>query len=154
MRKLLFILLTVFVISCSQKEIIFKDNLGNDIKLSALNDKWLIVSYWAPWCHTCLQEIPELNKFYKLHQNKNLVLVGVNYDNYETESLAATLQKTNITFPVLTSDPSTAWNLGAIDAVPTTFILNPKGKVMKKIVGPTTEQALSTTLAELQKIPA
>jgi thiol-disulfide isomerase/thioredoxin len=150
MRKLLFILLACCLfISCS-KQPSFKDTEGNSIQLSKLN-KWVVLTYWAPWCHTCMKEIPELNRFYKNNQNKNITVLGVNFENPSIDVLITDVKKSKITFPVLTSDPSNAWQIGDIAAIPMTFIINPQGKVVKQISGPVTEASLTSILDALKE---
>jgi hypothetical protein len=55
-----------------------------------------------------------------------------------------------IRYPILTTDPGAAWNLTDVDAIPTTFIIDPQGQVVKKITGTTTENALLNTIEGLQ----
>ena len=57
---------------------LMQDMSGHPVSLSDLRGKWVFINYWASWCHTCIDEIPELNRFYE--QNKNIALFAVNYD--------------------------------------------------------------------------
>lgn len=120
----------------------FHDAEGRPVRLGDLQNKWLIINYWADWCDSCVEEIPELNNFYQHNQNKNIVLIGVNYDQLSQPDLKQAMQKSGITFPVLLEDPKLLWQLGEISVLPTTFIINPQGDVVKKIIGPNTERSL------------
>lgn len=128
----------------------FSDTFGDNIPLSKLKGKWVIINYWADWCDGCIAEVPELNSFYLHNKDKNILIYGVNYDQLPVDSLKISIQKIGISFPVLTEDPNSVWGLGAINMLPVTFIINPEGKIAKTIVGPSTEQSIKQILYELQ----
>lgn len=118
------------------------DSEGRLMKLSDLHNKWIVVNYWAEWCGGCVEEIPELNRFYQHNQDKNIVVLGVNYDQPPSLYLQQSIRRIGIEFPVLQEDPRMLWQLGDIAVLPTTFIINPQGDVVRKIIGPNTEQSL------------
>ncbi len=120
----------------------FHDAQGRLIKMSDLRGKWVIINYWADWCGGCIEEIPELNRFYEHNKDKNIVIFGVNYDQLPPVYLQQSMRQIGIEFPVLLEDPRVAWQLGDVSVLPTTFIVNPQGDVMRKIIGPNTEQSL------------
>jgi peroxiredoxin len=136
-------------IGCSRENSVLHDAKGHEITISQLKGKWIIVNYWAAWCASCLKEIPELNHFYQRNHHKNIVLFGVNYDRLSLSDLQQTIDKTHIAFPVVLEDPAQIWLLNGIEALPVTFIIDPQGKVVKRIVGASTEQSLLATLREL-----
>lgn len=141
-RVLFFLLCSITMIGCAQDHSRLHDSEGRIIKMSDLKNKWIIVNYWADWCESCIEEIPELNRFYQNNQDKNIVILGVNYDRLPRPYLNDAIRKTGIVFPVLLEDPSELWRLGEVTVLPTTFIVNPQGDVVKKIIGPNTEQSL------------
>lgn len=128
----------------------FRDTTNHSIQLSKLRGNWVVINYWAAWCHSCVEEIPELNRFYQHNQNKAVRFFGVNFDNLPPADLKLTMNKFNIHFPVMTHDPSQAWGLGEVTALPAIFIINPQGKLVKKMIGSNTEKSLATTLTKLQ----
>lgn len=149
LRKIIFLLLTMFLVSCSQNDPTFHDAQGQEISLSQLKGKWLIINYWADWCGSCIEEIPELNRFYE--HNKDILIFGVNYDHPPIDELKKFVTKRNIKYPVFNEDPSQVWQFGVLGVVPTTFIINPEGRVVKTINGPTSEKSLLSMVHQLQK---
>lgn len=129
---------------------VFNDTQSHQVQLTKLKDKWIVVNYWASWCPTCMQEVPELNRFHEHNQNRNIIMLGVNYDHLPTDSLRQAVREANVSFPVLTEDPAEAWKLHGVVVLPTTFIINPEGKVVKKIIGTNTERSLLDTIHELE----
>ena len=148
--KTIFILLcSLLLISCSQQDPVYHDTQGHAVQLTKLRGKWVIVNYWAAWCHPCVDEMPELNNFYKYAQDKNILIYGVDFDELPIDDLTRDAQSVGIAFPVLVDDPE-AWGLDEVSVIPTTFIINPKGVVVKKLVGSITEQTLIDVLHTLQ----
>jgi len=153
MRSLILILflLCFTTISYAHQKPVLHDATGKSIPLSDLKGKWIIVNYWAEWCDSCMEEVPELNKFYSNNQDKNVVLYGVEYDHIPTPKLRAAIAKMHINYPVIVEDPAAIWSLSAFDALPMTFIIGPHGRVVKKIMGESTEASLSAVIQTLQK---
>lgn len=152
MRNVILNLLLVLLIgSCSQKTGLLHDDKGNEIDISQLKGKWIIVNYWATWCDNCLKEIPEMNHFYQHNPYKNVVLYGVNFDRLAKADLQQAIRQTHIAYPVVLEDPAQTWAINGIDVLPMTFIINPHGQVVKRIVGRTTEQLLLDTIHQLKQ---
>lgn len=135
-------------------ETVFYDTKGNSVQLSLLRGKWVVINYWADWCSACRQEIPELNQFYKKIKDMDIIFYGVDYDDLTLTQLKNAAESLGIQYPILTSDPGSEWNLANVDVIPTTFIINPEGRVVKIISGTTTDSDLINTISELQSARA
>ena len=138
--KLFVLFCCIGLSACGEQYPIFHDHLGNILHLSNLKNKWVIINYWAGWCPLCVKEIPELNRFYRT--NKDITMYGVNFDQLQKENLQKAIQDAHIEFPVLIEDPAEALHLNPVNNLPTTFIIDPKGKVFRVILGATSTEAL------------
>ncbi len=132
----------MFTASISQADVSLKDTHGNSTQFSQLKGKWVILNFWAGWCESCVEEIPELNRFYK-NIPSNVVFYGVNQDAMSSSAQKAMIKKLNIQYPVLLSNPARALKLGNIVGIPATFVFNPEGKLVKKMYGNQTSRSLS-----------
>ncbi len=141
-RNIIFVMMVLVLSFYSYMAFSFHDATGRFIPISEFKNKWIIVNYWADWCDSCIEETPELNNFYKNNHDSNILIVGVNYDRLPNPVLRQAIQRTGILFPVLQEDPAEVWRLGEVTVLPTTFIINPDGDVVRKIIGPNTEQSL------------
>ena len=118
----------------SQADVQLMDTEGKIIPFSSLQGKWVLINYWAGWCNTCIDEIPQLNRFYRKHEN-NVALFSVNYDELPLYKQKRLIKKLHILYPSLMSDPASALGLGDIVGVPVTFVINPKGKLVDTLYG-------------------
>lgn len=107
--------------------------------LSDFQGKWLFINYWAEWCKPCLKEIPELNKF---SEEKNVVVIGFNYDHLDEEKLREQIRAFGIKYPSLLIDPSLELKQSPPTGLPATMVINPKGEFVKWLYGAQTNEAL------------
>ncbi len=143
-------LLLIASISPVQAEVLFKEIQGQDTPFSALKGKWVFINYWAGWCQTCLDEIPEFNRFYQQHKNESVALYAVNFDGLPLLEQKNLIRRFNINYPSLLSDPASDLNLGDITGVPVTFIFNPKGQLVKTLYGGQSAKTLNKVMIEHQ----
>lgn len=131
----------------AQTPVFLQDVNGQKTSLDDLKGKWVLINYWAGWCQTCIEEIPELNRFYLNHKKDPVALYAVNYDSpplFEQNNL---IRKLNISYPSLTNDPARELNLGDIRGVPVTFVINPKGVLVKTLYGGQTSESLDQVIS-------
>jgi thiol-disulfide isomerase/thioredoxin len=123
------------LVGCQKKSSVFYNAKGNLWRASDFSGKWLVVNYWAGWCHTCQKEVPDLNAFFNAHP-KNVALVGVNFDNATGSQLKSMASELGIEYPLLQHFSPEKYDLGVVEALPATFVINPKGVCMKTLYGP------------------
>jgi len=92
-----------------------------------------------------MEEIPQLNEFAASHRDTAVVL-AMNFDHLKEDALHAAIQKANIAYPSLVTDPSTVFTLPEVEGLPTTVILDDRGKVIKILTGAQTKQTLESAL--------
>ena len=124
---------------------VLKDVTGQRIPFDSLKGKWVLINYWASWCQPCLEEISELNRFYKKSKDK-VALFAVNYDMLPLSNQLALIRKYKIYYPSLQSDPGPQLRLGNIRGVPATFVFNPEGKFSGTLYGGQTSKNLERML--------
>ena len=117
--------------------------LTNDKTINLVSpSKTVIINYWATWCAPCRDEIPELNEL--AHELSDSVqVIGVNLDQVMGEVLSQQVQSLGIEFDNLLQDPRDIWNLEPITVLPETLIINTKGELIHRLVGPQTKNSLS-----------
>lgn len=105
--------------------------------------KPVIVNFWASWCAPCAEEQPLL---VQLQKRSGVALYGV---NYKDDPVAARrfLGRYGNPFAAVGTDPK---GRGAIEwgvyGMPETFVLNGKGEIVFKHVGPVSVQSIEEKL--------
>jgi len=120
---------------------------GQMQSLDQYQGKWVIVNYWATWCGTCMKELPDLVDMHENNKDKDIVVVGVNFESIGSEQLKSFVEKLSIPYPVLRSEPVSVTALGKVPALPTTYIIDPDGRVVAGEVGLVSRQNLEDYIA-------
>lgn len=140
----LIIVLPFVLASCSKKlsadalqQTQFKDLAGEPFQL-AFQQKYLLINFWATWCLPCVEELPELSALHDELQNPQLEFAGISIDDSEkTKKFFVANELTS--FKILTSESDTmalSEQLGNDKSVvPYTIVVDPQGKIIKKIFG-------------------
>ncbi|MEL0587374.1 MAG: TlpA disulfide reductase family protein [Candidatus Thiodiazotropha sp. (ex. Lucinoma kazani)] len=114
----------------------------------AFAGKVVVIRFWADWCPFCESEMQAIELIYQTYRQKGLVILALNV-RQDRDTAAAFISKLGITYDVLLdSEGETARAYGVI-GLPTTFIINRKGRLYTKIVGESTPQVLEQILGEL-----
>jgi len=149
-NKFLLSIIVTVVSSMGHAEIMLNDVNGQNTPFTALKGKWVLINYWAGWCQTCVDEIPEFNRFNERHKNKGIALFGVNYDALPVFEQKSLIKRLNITYSSLAIDPGSELRLGDIAGVPVTFIFNPQGQLVETLYGGQTADNLDRIINKLK----
>jgi len=122
-----------------------KDSAGNAVSLSSFKGKYVLVDFWASWCHPCREENPNVVKAYEQFKNKNFTIISVSCDDNKAAWMKAVrddgLSWTQVC--VLKNKNSAADEYG-INSIPSNFLISPYGKILAHNLR---GQALPDTLA-------
>ncbi len=114
---------------------------GKALKLSDLKGKVRLVDFWATWCPPCREEIPGFIDLQKKYGAKGLEVIGVSVDRGGPAVVNAFVKEHGINYTSLMSDAATESAYGGIRSIPTTFLIDREGNIVKKYLGarPVTE---------------
>jgi cytochrome c biogenesis protein CcmG/thiol:disulfide interchange protein DsbE len=115
--------------------------------LASLRGEPALVNFWASWCEPCRQEAPELERFQRsLHGAR---LVGVDYTDREGAGRDF-VHENGWSFPVL-DDPDGVYGARYhLAGLPTTVVLDAKGRIVETLRGPQTAADLRQALRTAQ----
>ncbi|MCL5885034.1 MAG: TlpA family protein disulfide reductase [Deltaproteobacteria bacterium] len=105
---------------------------GQNVTLSSFRGKIVLLAFWASWCPRCGEELTFLQGIYK--SSPDIVVLAINQESQNIsrahiERIRNTLKEWKIDFPVLIDRDLDAWNRFCINALPTSIIIDRKGKV-------------------------
>jgi peroxiredoxin len=115
--------------------------------LDQYRGKWVIVNYWASWCTTCLKELPDLVALHENSKDRDIAVIGINFETISNDRLKAFVAEQGISYPVLRSEPVAVTAIGKVPALPTTYIIDPDGKVVAGEIGLVPRQGLEDYIA-------
>ena len=129
---------------------------GEQVKLSDLRGKIVVINFWATWCLPCRKETPALEKVYEQYQDSNVVILGVNLTDQDSlNDVTAFVQEFGLTYPILLDRNGRISLLYQIEGLPTTFFVNREGIIRTAVVGgPMSETFIRSKIeALLQEVP-
>ena len=138
----LWLLLVLLPVSASAVDMPLEGIDGERTNLQNFTGKWVVVNYWATWCPPCIEEMPELQAFHDDRADKDAMVIGINIELISKSQLRKFLDDYFITYPIFVSRPTQQSELGLIPGLPTTFLVNPDGKVVARQVGPVTRDMI------------
>ncbi len=101
---------------------------GENIKLSELRGKVVLVNFWATWCTPCKKELPYFNRLYAKYKNVGLKVLGVNLDKVRSKAVRMS-SAMGLSFPVLLDPAGRVSGLYRIRSMPTTYVVAKDGTV-------------------------
>jgi peroxiredoxin len=129
---------------------------GQIVRLSNYRGKVVLVNIWATWCPPCIDEMPSMEKLYNELQGGNFEILAVSVDAQGLKAVAPFMKAYKLSFPALIDTNGTVMNLYRATGIPESFIINKKGILIKRIIGPLDWDApeISDYLRNLMKEPA
>lgn len=132
-------------------EFTLKDMNGVKHQLSHYKGKWVLVNYWATWCPPCLEEVPDLVNLYDHRKHKDLMVLGVVFDYKDVKEVKEYIDDMLMSYPIVLGDDSVTEQIGGAEVLPTTFIYNPQGVLVKVKRGIVTREFIEKIMAAGKK---
>tara|TARA_B100000965_G_scaffold245278_1_gene205815 strand:- start:1066 stop:1587 length:522 start_codon:yes stop_codon:yes gene_type:complete len=109
------------------------------------NNKFTLINIWSSWCVPCRSEHAILMR---LSKNSDLYIIGLNYKDKKNNSIKF-IEELGNPFSKILTDPDgiISISFGAY-GVPETFLVNNKSEIIKKYIGPLTNE----NILEIKKI--
>lgn len=107
---------------------------GRVIRLRDLRGKVVLVNFWATWCSPCRAEIPDLVDLQRQFRDR-LAVIGVSVDEGEVMPVKRFADALRVNYPIVMSTPALAGALPAVTSVPTTFVIDREGRLVRTHLG-------------------
>lgn len=129
-------------------EITGKDQNGNDVTLSGMKGKVVLLDFWATWCGPCRASLPHVKEVYEKYNNKGLEVLCVSLDRDENawkdyiSNSGMGMEK----YAHVYDEPVNNADNYAVMYIPSKFIVDAEGNMVGRFDD---EKELDAKLAEL-----
>ncbi|RLJ70528.1 peroxiredoxin [Hydrogenivirga caldilitoris] len=106
---------------------------GKEVSLEDYRGKVVLVNFWATWCPPCREEMPLFERVYRTYRNKGFEVLAVSTDS-SLDPVKKFVKEYKLSFTVLFDDRNIT-SLYGIQGLPTSFLINREGKVVKVRLG-------------------
>jgi cytochrome c biogenesis protein CcmG/thiol:disulfide interchange protein DsbE len=118
--------------------------------VGSLRGKVVVLNFWASWCGPCAQEAPLLERAQQQLADRHAgTVLGVTYKDFAGDSRAFARQH-RLTYPSLRDDKLALAPKFGTTALPETFVLDPRGRVVALSRGEVTQAFLDRAIARAQ----
>jgi thiol-disulfide isomerase/thioredoxin len=108
---------------------------GKKVSSEEFKGQALLITFFATWCPPCRQEIPTLIKLQNEFKDQGFSVIGLSVDQGGPNLVAKLVAQEKINYPVLMSNRPVERGFGGVAGVPTSFLVNKKGDVVRRYPG-------------------
>jgi len=109
---------------------------GNKLILQSLRGRPVLISFWATTCAPCVEELPDLIRFYKDLHPRGLEMIAVAMPYDPPIRVQEFVQRHNVPYPVALDVQGVVTSaFGGVPYVPTVFVIAPNGKTELSYTG-------------------
>ncbi|MEE8413493.1 MAG: TlpA disulfide reductase family protein [Dehalococcoidales bacterium] len=121
---------------------------GDEITLSSLKGKPVVINFWASWCPPCRDEAPVLEEIWQLYRERGVTFIGVDIQDKEEDALAY-IEEFGITYPNGQDINGRITIDYGVSGIPLTFFIDRDGLIVSRWVGAISENLLVARIEEL-----
>jgi peroxiredoxin len=113
-----------------------EDLSGKKANLKQYRGKVVFLNFWATWCGPCKEEMPSMEALYQKFKERGFVFLTISVDYEEKKKVKEFIDKHRYTFPVLIDPKCLALDLYEVKGIPTTILIDKKGRMVGRAIGP------------------
>lgn len=108
---------------------------GRTVRLADMKNRPVILDFWATWCAPCRASMPHLNDVSARYAKQGLAVVGMSVDESGPAPVKRFATQLGVRFTVAMANDDVLDAYGPIRVIPTTFFINRKGEIVRRVVG-------------------
>ncbi len=116
--------------------VIFLDKKDKRINLNEFNGNLILLNFWATWCEPCKEEMPSLDRLQIKKDLNNLKVFAINISKESIKKIDSFFKELDIkNLEPYFDAPTTLAKTFSLRGVPTSILINKKGKEFARIIG-------------------
>jgi len=121
---------------------------GDPVSLAQLRGQVVVVNFWASWCAECHTEQAALSATWDRFRDSGVVVLGVNFQDARDDARDY-LADAGITYPNVSDARSRTALAYGLRGVPETFVIDARGRVADRVIGPVDQHRLAASITPL-----
>jgi peroxiredoxin len=123
---------------------------GSKVSTETQRGKVLLVNFWATSCAVCVAEMPQISNMHQKFESHGYETVAVAMDYDQPALVARFAQSRALPFSVaFDKSGEVARAFGDVELTPTTFLIDKKGRIVKRYLGAPDFVALDKLIGKL-----
>ncbi len=133
-------------------EVTMRTLTGEQVNLSALRGKTIILNFWTTWCPPCRREMPMFDRISQAYQSQNVVMIGLNVAE-KPEKVFKAVKKLGVSYPIwleganTNSSQNIYQKFGGV-GFPTTIMIDKNGVLRQRQLGELNQATITSWIAE------
>jgi peroxiredoxin len=111
-----------------------KDMKGNLVTLESFKGMVVFLDFWAPWCQSCKEELPDLDALYKKYASRGFTVLSITVEK-SGDMANKYLQNKPVSFPVLVDANGEVAETYSFSGLPASFLIGKDGIIRHKHMG-------------------
>ena len=128
-------------------------NADENIKISNLRGKVVLIDFWTYSCINCIRTLPYLTEWDRKYRDKGLIIIGVHTPEFEFEkdynNVKSAVEKYNIKYSVVQDNNKATWKAYNNRFWPRKYLIDPDGYIRYDHIG---EGAYEETELKIQEL--
>jgi thiol-disulfide isomerase/thioredoxin len=102
--------------------------------VSEYRGKIVLVNLWATWCPPCREEIPSLERLWRLERGRGVVVLGIDQGE-SSRVVEAFARHSGVSYPLLIDTDQRYGRAYGSLGLPTTILVDRNGRVFQSVDG-------------------
>jgi len=120
-----------------------RDMNGRSVTTEDLRGEVVLLNFWATWCGPCRMEIPLLVQLHDRYGDQGLRIIAPSIDRTGLGAVKPFMDKhPEIHYTIVPNGNPAAMAMGGVGSIPTTFLVDRRGRVISRFVGLMRPEAL------------
>ena len=128
----------------------WRDADGKTVDFASVSGKVNLINFWATWCGPCKHELPDLIALNKEYEGRGVKIIGVSADlgSDVLGDVKSFVQEQGIPYQIVIANDEMKEAFGNVNMLPTSFITDKDGNILKTIIGAQTKATFAAAIDE------